>query len=93
VRVPVKMSGNGQIVPARDAQALATALIEILENPQPYQGEPGIVTRLSTPEAVAEEYEKAFDQARQLAEGKRLIIRGQAEPAKIKERRAHDRAG
>ena len=64
VRVPVRMSGSGLIVPARDVQALAEALITILDHPENYRGNSQAVAQLSTPQAVAEEYEKAFEIAR-----------------------------
>ncbi len=63
VRVPVMMSQSGMIVPARDANALARALITILENPAAYQGDPQAVVQRSTPEAVAMEYETVFESA------------------------------
>lgn len=66
VRVPVNMSQSGMIVPARDADALARALIKILENPAAYQGDPQAVVQRSTPEAVAMEYETVFENARRL---------------------------
>ncbi len=64
VRVPVGMTGSGLIVPARDAKALAQALILVLDSPQVYRGNPQIVVQQSTPEAVAIEYERAFKLAR-----------------------------
>jgi glycosyltransferase involved in cell wall biosynthesis len=63
VREPVQMSGNGLIVPARNSQALAKALIAILERPERYQGNPQTVAELSTPASVAAEYERAFEMA------------------------------
>jgi glycosyltransferase involved in cell wall biosynthesis len=63
VRVPVTMSESGIIVPARDADALAQALIKILENPAAYQGDPQAIAQQSTPEAVAVEYETVFESA------------------------------
>jgi glycosyltransferase involved in cell wall biosynthesis len=63
VRVPINMSQSGMIVPARDADALARALIKILENPATFQGDPETVVQRSTPEAVAMEYETVFESA------------------------------
>jgi glycosyltransferase involved in cell wall biosynthesis len=63
VRVPVKLTGSGLIVPVADAQALALAILKILEAPASYRGEPKNLVRLSTPAAVAEAYEKIFELA------------------------------
>ena len=64
VRVPVQESGMGRIVPPADAQKLAQALIDILDNPQAYRGDPqGNAQRLveiSTPEALGAAYEAVF---------------------------------
>ncbi len=68
VRVPVQMSGSGLVVPARNAPALAEALIAILSHPDAYQGSPATVVQLSTPESVALEYEHAFARAREILE-------------------------
>jgi glycosyltransferase involved in cell wall biosynthesis len=74
VRVPVQMSGSGLIVPARDTQALAEALIAILDHPQNYLGNSQLVAQLSTPQAVAEGYEKAFELASEIERGNVLSV-------------------
>lgn len=61
VRVPVQESEAGLIVPAKDAGALAQALIAILDNPQAYRGHTETILDQSTPEAVAKEYEAIFE--------------------------------
>lgn len=63
VRVPATKTGAGLIVPARSSQALAEAIIAILENPDRYRGQPENLLRISTPQAVAEEYERIFELA------------------------------
>jgi glycosyltransferase involved in cell wall biosynthesis len=63
VRVPVQMSGMGILVPPANAQALAQALITILDNPLGYRKNPGAIVQLSTPEAVAAAYEAVFNEA------------------------------
>jgi glycosyltransferase involved in cell wall biosynthesis len=63
VRVPVSQTGSGLVVPVADAEALAQAILNVLEDPDRYRGEPEALTRLSTPAAVAEEYEKIFELA------------------------------
>ena len=40
VRVPVKLTGSGLIVPVADAEALAQAILQILEDPARYRGDP-----------------------------------------------------
>jgi glycosyltransferase involved in cell wall biosynthesis len=60
VRVPVIKTGMGVIVQPADAQALAQGILSILDNPQAYKGSPDTITKPSTPEAVAVEYETAF---------------------------------
>lgn len=63
VRVPVGMSGSGLIVPTRNAQSLAAALIAVLENPVAYQGQPHTLIERSSSKYVATEYERAFELA------------------------------
>ena len=64
VRVPVKMTGSGCIVPPGDTAALVDALLAILHNPHGFRGNPDELVQLSTPEAVAEQYEAIFQQVR-----------------------------
>jgi glycosyltransferase involved in cell wall biosynthesis len=67
VRVPVNITGSGLIVPVADAQALARAILDVLEDPDRYHGEPEALIRLSSPAMVGEAYEKIFDLARDRA--------------------------
>ncbi len=60
IRVPVEKTGAGLIVPPANAEELAKALIAVLKDPKRYQGQPGDLVRLSTPETVALEYEEIF---------------------------------
>jgi glycosyltransferase involved in cell wall biosynthesis len=62
VRVPVEMTRMGQVVPPADPDELARALIEILDEPDKYGGQPDVIIQPSTPDNVAAEYEKIFDQ-------------------------------
>lgn len=64
VRVPVLHSGAGLIVPPQDSQALAQALIAILESPQRYRGQTENLVRATSPQVVAEEYERLFEWVR-----------------------------
>ena len=61
VRVPVQKSGSGLVVPPRDSEALALAIIAVLDHPAAYRGQPEIIVHSSTPEAVAAEYETIFE--------------------------------
>lgn len=63
VRVPVKTSGMGIVVPPANPQQLAQAIMAILDHPQAYRGHPDDLIRQSTPGAVAEAYEKVFQLA------------------------------
>jgi glycosyltransferase involved in cell wall biosynthesis len=60
VRVPVQKTGMGRIVPPANADELAQAIIAILEQPRRYHGQTDTLLRLSTPQAVAEQYEAIF---------------------------------
>ncbi len=61
VRVPVKKTGMGRIVPPGNADELAQAIIAVLERPKDYHGQSETLLRLSTPQAVAEQYEAIFE--------------------------------
>jgi glycosyltransferase involved in cell wall biosynthesis len=61
MRIPVLKTGGGLLIPAASHQELAAAMIAILGDPERYRGQPETLVRLSTPEAVAQEYEKIFE--------------------------------
>ncbi len=61
MRIPVLKTGCGLLVPPASHVELAQALIAILEKPERFRGQPETLVRLSTPEAVAQEYEKIFE--------------------------------
>ena len=69
VRVPVRETGMGKIVPKADAAALAEALIEMLDHPQDYRGHTNAIMRLSNPEVVTGIYEEIFQQSAARPEG------------------------
>ncbi len=60
VRVPVKKTGMGILVPPADVDKLSKALIEILNNPADYYGEPDDLLLRSMPDFVANTYEEIF---------------------------------
>jgi glycosyltransferase involved in cell wall biosynthesis len=64
VRVPVSQTGMGLTVPPANPQALAEALMAIMENPAAFRGRPERLLSLSTPQAVAEQYEAIFEDLR-----------------------------
>jgi len=62
VRQPVLESGIGRIVPPRDAAALANAIIDILDHPQDYRGEPEKIAERYSPAQIARQYEALFNE-------------------------------
>jgi glycosyltransferase involved in cell wall biosynthesis len=61
VRRPVQMTGMGQVRPIGDAGALATAILEVLAEPQKYRRDPAEIARAYDPDSIAAEYEKLFE--------------------------------
>jgi glycosyltransferase involved in cell wall biosynthesis len=60
VRCAVKETGMGRIVPPRDPEALAEAIIDILNRPESFLGNPDDVRQHYSPETVARQYEALF---------------------------------
>jgi len=60
VRQPTAMTGMGRTVPPGDARALAQALVEVLDQPERFAGDPLAVAARFSSEAVAEEYEALY---------------------------------
>jgi len=60
VRRPVQMTGMGLVTPIGDSQALASAILQILAEPQKYRRDPAEISRAYDPDSVAAEYEKLF---------------------------------
>jgi len=61
VRQPVTISGMGRVVPAADGQALARAILAVLDDPQRYRKDPASIAQRFTPETVARAYETIFN--------------------------------
>jgi glycosyltransferase involved in cell wall biosynthesis len=61
VRVPVKTSGMGKIVPVADAGAIARAILDILNEPERYRGDTDSIRRKYSPEVIAAGYEDLFE--------------------------------
>ena len=74
MRVPVLKTGCGMLVPPANPGELAEALIAVLEEPERYRGQPETLVRLSTPEAVAQEYEKIFELVQNRARLKQALM-------------------
>jgi glycosyltransferase involved in cell wall biosynthesis len=60
VRQPVVMTGMGEIVPPRDPEALAGAILRILDHRQSYLRPPETIAKRFAPETIAEQYEALF---------------------------------
>ena len=60
VRHPVRSTGMGKIVPPRDPQALAAAVLEVLERPQDFAGDAERLAQVYSPEETARRYEAVF---------------------------------
>ena len=60
VRQPSRISGMGEVVPIGDSDALAKAMIEILEQPGKYKGDPQSLIRQFSPDTNAAKFEALF---------------------------------
>lgn len=61
VRRPVQMTGMGEVTPIGDVDALAAAVLRVLDDPQKYRRDPAEIARTYNPDSVAAEYEKLFE--------------------------------
>lgn len=61
VRAATSTTGMGLVVPPRDSEALASALLRILASPQDYRRDPQEVMRLYGSDRAAEAYECLFE--------------------------------
>lgn len=61
VRQPVKMTGMGQVVPVANSEAIANAVISILDTPAKYSGDSLVVSELNAPQKIAGDYERIFE--------------------------------
>jgi glycosyltransferase involved in cell wall biosynthesis len=60
VRRPVQMHGMGVVSEIGNAQSLADAILEVLDNREKYRGDPEAIKKTYDPESVVMEYEKLF---------------------------------
>ena len=64
VRVPPKLTGMGEVVPIGDSDALAEAVIQIVSNPDRYQGNPEEVEKQFDPLVNAATYLNIYQELR-----------------------------
>jgi glycosyltransferase involved in cell wall biosynthesis len=62
VREPVRVTGMGEIVPARDARALAEAIIHVIENRAHYIRPRAEIEELFAIERTVKKYEELFEE-------------------------------
>ena len=60
VRQPVKMHGMGRVARIGDATDLAECILEVLNEPEKYQGDITSIKKAYNPDFIAAEYEKLF---------------------------------
>ncbi len=60
VRQPVRMHQMGEVIPIGDSQALAQALIKVIEERERYRCDTAEIARTYDPQSVAEAYETLF---------------------------------
>jgi glycosyltransferase involved in cell wall biosynthesis len=60
VRRPVQMHNMGVVSEIGNAQSLADAILEVLDNRETYRGDPEAIKKTYAPESVVIEYEKLF---------------------------------
>jgi glycosyltransferase involved in cell wall biosynthesis len=64
VREPTRITEMGYSVPPRDSEALAHALIDVIEHRRRYQRPPDQIASLYSPDLVAQEYIRLFEDIR-----------------------------
>jgi glycosyltransferase involved in cell wall biosynthesis len=64
VREPTRMTGMGRVVPPRDSEALAQALLDVMENHDLYLRPPAEIAARFSVDMVAQEYESLFQEIR-----------------------------
>lgn len=62
MRQPVLMTGMGRIFPPRDVHKLAEVIVEILDQPEKYQGDIDAIRTRFSPETIAGEYQELFEE-------------------------------
>ncbi len=70
VRQPVLMHGMGQVIPIGDSQALAQALLEVLDQRARYRCDRVALARAYDPDRIAQAYEALFESLREASRRK-----------------------
>lgn len=60
VRQPVTMTGMGKVIPIQDSPALAQGVLDVLDQPQNFRGDPEKVIEMFHPDTNAAAFEKLF---------------------------------
>jgi len=60
VRQPVLRHAMGEIIPIGSSEELAKSIEKILQKPESYHVEPGLLADMYSPDSVAQEYERLF---------------------------------
>lgn len=60
IRQPIQLYGMGKVFEAGNARALASALTDVLAQPDKFAGVPDQVAASNAPDAIAQEYEAVF---------------------------------
>ena len=60
VRKPVSMHGMGRVAKIGDSVSLAESILEVLDEPQKFQGDIESIKKSYDPDSIAQEYEKLF---------------------------------
>ncbi len=61
VRQPVTMHGMGRVARIGDPADLAACILDVLDEPDKYRGEPEAIKKAYDPDSVAAEYEEMFE--------------------------------
>lgn len=64
VRQPVKMHNTGVVSEIGNAESLANAILEVLDNREKYRGDIPAIKTAYDPDSIAQEYEKLFEKLR-----------------------------
>lgn len=60
VRMPVQMHGMGRVVTVGDSAALASGILDVLDHPAQFKGDPEAIRGAYDPDRIAAEYEDLF---------------------------------
>ncbi len=61
VRQPVMMHGMGKVSEIGNAESLANAILDVLDEPEKYEGDIESIKKAYDPDSIAQEYEKLFE--------------------------------